>query len=348
MIHIGIDHHKKYCYVVAMADSGEVVWEGEVASRREPFEELKSLLPAGEPTQCVLEAGWNWGKLYDALEDIGLNPKLANPVKTRMIAESFVKTDKIDATTHAILLKAGMSPLVHVPVKEIRDQKNLIRRRFWLVQMQTALKNRVHSILDRNHQDPPELTDLFGGSGRAWLNGLILREPDEKILRADLALLDELRDHVKETERWVTSELKDNLLLPTLLSLPGIGKTFGALIALEIDTIDRFPSAPKLCAYSGLVSSTYSSGGKTTHGHIIPANRHLRYAFVEAAWTAVRVSPYFRSFYRRLKARIGASKAIIATARKLCEITFYCLKQNREYVEKPYRFKSGRLEYTLA
>jgi transposase len=344
MIHIGIDHHKKYCYVVALKDSGEVFWEGEVASRREPFEALKASLPAGEAAHCVLEAGWNWGKLYDVLEDIGLNPKLANPVKTRLIAESFIKTDKIDATTHAILLKAGMSPLIHVPAKEVRSQKNLLRRRFWLVQMQTALKNRIHSVLERNHQDPPEVTDLFGGGGRAWMDGIVLREPDEKIFRADLAMLDELREHTCENERWVADELSDNALLPTLMSLPGIGKTFGALIALEIDTIGRFASAAKLCAYSGLVSSTYSSGGKTTHGRLIPANRHLRYAFVEAAWTAVRVSPYFRAFYRRLKARIGASKAIAATARKLCEITFYCLKDNRAYVEKPYRFRAGRLE----
>ena len=107
MIHIGIDHHKRYSHVVAMNDSGEICWDGRLASEREAFQSLKASLPSGEPVQSVLEAGRNWGILFDALEDLDMNPKLANPLKMRLIAETFTKTDKIDATTHAIILKAG-------------------------------------------------------------------------------------------------------------------------------------------------------------------------------------------------------------------------------------------------
>jgi len=38
---------------------------------------------------------------------------------------------------------------------------------------------------------------------------------------------------------------------------------------LEIDDITRFGAAPKLAAYAGLVPSTYASGGKIFHGHLI-------------------------------------------------------------------------------
>jgi len=348
MIHIGIDHHKKYSHAVAMADSGEILWDGQLASDRDAFEALKGSLPPGEPLQSVLEAGRNWGILYDALEDLEMHPKLANPLKMRLIAETFTKTDKIDATTHAIILKAGLTPLVHVPDKSTRDQKNLLRQRVWLVKLRTMLKNRIHNLLDRNHLKAPDVTDLFGTCGMAWMNAVELPELDAKLLKADLELLGTIREHIRQTERWIDSSLKENPNIPTLLTLPGVGKILAAIIALEIDTVERFAAPQKLCAYSGLANSTYSSGGKTTHGKLISAcNHHLRYAFIEAAWAAVRHSPYFGSFFRRLKARKGAHDAIGAVARKLCEITFICLKKRRAYQERPYRFRSGRLETYL-
>ena len=343
MIHIGIDHHKKYSHVVAMNDQGQIFWDGQLASKPEAFQALKESLPQGEAVQSVLEAGRNWGILYDALEEMGLNPKLANPLKMRLIAETFTKTDKIDATTHAIILKAGLTPLVHVPTREVRDQKNLLRQRVWLVKMQTMIKNRIHNVLDRHHLTVPEKTDLFGSHGRAWMNALSLAEPDGKLLHQDLELLDVVGSDVRQTEKWIDATLKGNPYIPILLSLPGIGKILAALIALEIDHTERFASPAKFCAYSGLVNSTYSSAGKTFHGGLIPScNHHLRYAFIEAAWTASRVSLYFQAFFHRLKARIGVHDAIGACARKLCEITYFCLKQKRSYQERPYRFKFTR------
>lgn len=342
MIHLAVDHGKKVSHAVALTDSGEILFDAEIPSTLEGFTSIKEALPSGEPVQSIVEAGWNWGKIFDTLEDLGLNPKLSNPTKSRFIAESFTKTDRIDATTHAIMLRAGITPLVHVPSKDVRDRKNLLRHRFWLVRLQTMIKNRVHSILDRNHLKPPARTDLFAGHGRAWMNALTLREPDDKLLKAHLALFDELRMGTRQTEKWVDAALKDNAMIPILESLPGVGKILAALIALEIDTINRFDSAAKLAAYSGLVPSTYSSSGKTYHGRLIPnSNRHLRYAFIEAAWNAARVSPYFSGLFTRLKERKGSCKAIGAVGRRLCEITYSCLKAGRAYEERPYRFKKS-------
>ena len=202
------------------------------------------------------------------------------------------------------------------------------------------IKNRIHNIIDRHHLEVPEKTDLFGSHGRAWVNALVLSYPDCNLLRQDMKLLDDVQSQVRQTEKWIDETLKYNPYVPILLSLPGIGKILAALIALEIDTIDRFASLSKFSSYCGLVNSTYSSAEKTFHGGLIPTcNRHLRYAFIEAAWTSSRVSPYFSSFFRRLKAKVGTHDAIGACARKLCQITFFCLKQKRNYKEKPYRFK---------
>jgi len=352
MIHVGIDHHKRSSHIIAMHDSGEILWDRDMPSCRESFEAVRMSLPPGEPVQSALEAGPNWGIPFDMLEELGLGPKLSNPLKTKLIGESFIKTDKIDATAIATMLRAGILPLVHVPSKEVRAQKNLLRQRFWLVKLQTMLKNRIHALVDRNHVRPPEKTDLFGSHGRAWLNALTLPDPDGKMLKSDLELLDTVRSHIRQTEKWIDEELKANRGISILESLPGIGKLLAALAALEIDTIERFPTPEKLCSYSGLVPSTFQTGGysgKTFHGGLIPTcNHHLRYVFIEAAWTAARVSPHFSAYYRRMRFAKSAQDVIAAVARKLCVVAWHCLKKRRNYVEKPYRLNGRRARTPLA
>ena len=49
-------------------------------------------------TRAVLESTGNmWTKIHDILEENGINTKLANPYKTRIIAEAKIKSDKLDA-----------------------------------------------------------------------------------------------------------------------------------------------------------------------------------------------------------------------------------------------------------
>jgi len=50
--------------------------------------------------------------------------------------------------------------------------------------------------------------------------------------------------------------------------VPGIGATLAAVIACEINVIERFGSAEKLCTYAKVVPTTYASGGKVAHGRL--------------------------------------------------------------------------------
>lgn len=57
--------------------------------------------------------------VYDLLEELNFNPIVANPMKVKAIAEAQIKTDSIDASTLADLLKADIIPKVHVAPKDI-------------------------------------------------------------------------------------------------------------------------------------------------------------------------------------------------------------------------------------
>jgi len=154
------------------------------------------------------------------------------------------------------------------------------------VELQTRIKNRIHNIIDRNHVKPPPVADLFGRAGRRFLDQLRLPVPDDRLLKAHLELLDLVQSQIGRSEEWIEA-LSQRPEVAIMRTLPGVVKILSALLALEIDDVHRFSHAGKLCAYAGLVPTTYASGGKVRHGRLLPiCNRWLRWAFVEAAWAA--------------------------------------------------------------
>jgi len=336
MYYLGIDHHKKYSQVAVMDEKGEVCTRRKIANEKKAFALLVGYYE--EPYRAVIEAGRNWGMMYDLLEELDIKTVVGHPLKTRAIADAKIKSDSIDAKTLAHLLRADLIPEVHVPSKEVREQKNLLRHRVWLVRLQTMTKNRIHQLIDRNHIKRPKVKNIFGVAGRTFLKGLNLSPIDQELLKDHLELLDTLHEHIKKTEAWIEKELKDNPSISVLLSLPGFGKILSALAALEIDNIDRFTTPAKFASYSGLIPSTFASGGKVYHGDLIPTgNRWLRYVFIEASWVAVRSSSvYCRSYFERIKHHKGSNVAIVALARRLSAIAYRCLKEKRFYEEHPY------------
>ena len=138
MLYAGVDAHKKYSKVVLTDDHGTKLAQASLSNDLDCFQEF--FKQAAEPVKAVVEAGRTWGVIYDLLESIGVEPVLANPLKTRAIAEAKIKTDTIDAKTLADLLRADLRPTVHVPSHTVRAQKNLLRQRFWLVELRTRVK----------------------------------------------------------------------------------------------------------------------------------------------------------------------------------------------------------------
>jgi transposase len=101
------------------------------------------------------------------LEDAGYDLHLAHPLRTRAIAAARVKTDAVDATTLAHLLRAGLLPEAYIAPRELRDVRELLRHRVALVAMRSGIKNRVHAILAK-HGVTQQHADLFGKAGRQF------------------------------------------------------------------------------------------------------------------------------------------------------------------------------------
>lgn len=96
---------------------------------------------------------------------------LTNPLKTRAIAETRIKTDKLDASALADLLRVVLVAECYVPPCEVRYRRALLRDRASLIHIRTMVKNRVHALLDEMNYG---FSDLFSVRNRLWLEGLRL------------------------------------------------------------------------------------------------------------------------------------------------------------------------------
>ena len=68
---------------------------------------------------AVCEATANlWLKTYQVFEKYNIGVKLANPLKTRAIAEAKIKTDTVDARTLAHLLRSDLVAECHSPRRD--------------------------------------------------------------------------------------------------------------------------------------------------------------------------------------------------------------------------------------
>jgi transposase len=333
MNYMGVDYHKKYSHVTVMDDRGKVTMRAKIRNEREAIEPLFEELDG--PCKVVMEATRNWIVMHDLLEEFAEEVKLAHPLKVKAIASAKIKTDEIDSKVLADLLRADLIPEAHVPSRDVRLAKNVLRQRIFFVRIRTMVKNRIHTLVDR-HPDIARSAgmkaDLFGKAGKIWLKEIDLPKHERKLLDSEIELLEVLNERIKSSDGWVKELGMDNEEVRLLQSIPGIGLFIAVLLWSEIDGIDRFSNPKKLCSYAGIVPSTYSSGGKTFHGRLTKqGNKWICWAMTEAAIPAIRCDFWLRSHYEHIKSRNGPNTAKVAVARRLLTLVYRVLSEKRVY-----------------
>ena len=271
MNYIGIDVHKQSFVATIMDEKGNVLDKQKVSTDRVPVARYLKSIQRFQPCSAVMEACYNWSYLYDLLKSEVHDICLAHPLKTRLIAETRIKTDSIDSESLAHLLRVDCIPKAYAPLPKTRQMKSLLRYRASLVQARTRIKNRIHALLDQYHIENPKLrslTDIFGVTGMRLLHETTLPEHDNYVLHAQLELLEKYANDIKDADTLIRRLVKEDEICGYLKTIPGVGYILTLLLRYEIDDINRFASAKRLCSYAGLVPATYSSGRRTYQGRI--------------------------------------------------------------------------------
>jgi transposase len=165
-VYVGIDVHKHYCQAVLMTERGQITHELRFDNTSEGASDLIDLAKSVDPNiKAVAEPSANfWIRIYDKLEQEGVEVKLSNPLRTKAIAEARIKTDRIDAKTLAYIIRGDLVAESYVPTRKNRERRALIRYRASLIHMRVDIKNRIHALLDK-HELTHTYTDLFDKQG---------------------------------------------------------------------------------------------------------------------------------------------------------------------------------------
>ena len=345
---LGLDLAKRETQLSVLNVAGEEIAVKRFLTRREQFQQLASEL---NPDDTVaLEVTTNAFAVMRLLERSGARLILSNPIKTRVIAEAKIKTDKIDARVLAELARVDYLPTVWLPDADTEALRHFCSDRRSLVDRRTEIKNTVHSVLHRN-LIPVTHSDLFGAGGQKWLDALLKDQADETAslempldaidrlrLRALLWELERLEQSLKEIEGCIAAFIasRPNLRaqLDHLLSIPGVSLVVGAGLLAAIGNVQRFHSPKRLAAYFGLVPATYQSGDpRRKHGPITKRGRaQARWLAVEAAEHLRKAPGPLRALYTRIHRKRGHNVAVTAVARKLTELVWYLLIRDSDYL----------------
>jgi transposase len=171
---IGCDAHKKFSVFVAVNERGQAGEALRVSHERETYREFLAQLPSH--SKIAVEASGHYSWLVDEMERSGHHPKLCNPLEAKRRMGLTKKTDRLDARGLAILLRNGTLPEVWIPPGELRDQRELLRLRIFLVRLRTRVKNRIHGTLSRHNVHVPG-ADLFGVAARLELGARLPELP---------------------------------------------------------------------------------------------------------------------------------------------------------------------------
>ena len=357
MNHLGIDVGKRKCSRAALKDDkGMMLDEFFFGNDMSGIHNMLSRIQShgkGATIGAVLESTGNmWIRIHDTLEENGIDTKLANPYKTRIIAEAKIKSDKLDARILSDLLRTDLIYESYVPNSEDRDKRSLVRHRITLSRTKTKLANKVHSILDK-YDYQTDLTDIFSKSGIEWLKSLssIVTPVDRIILNTSIESIEAINQQVDTVSKEISKYARDNKDVKILLSITGIDIFSAMLISAEIVDVRRFSTPWKLVSYAGLAPSIRESSGKIKTGKITKQGSSpcLRWILVQCALTAIRFDAHLRIFYDRIRNKRGHATAIVATtAKELLVIIWYMLTRNElyRYMNKQrYEQKLHKLEH---
>ena len=217
---------------------------------------------------------------------------------------------------------------------DLREIRALIRHRLSIVKIRTMVKNKIHSLIDKNGIETELENNLFTKKGMEWLKSLQFQSSplDRLMLDNYLEHLGSLRHQIKTVDQEILSKATEDEDVRLLLSLTGVSIYTALLLKSEIGDIKRFPNYKKLVSWAGLAPSMHQSGSVEYYGRITKqGSRMIRWIMVESARVAVNHDERLKSFYERIKYRRGDQKAIVATANKMLKIIWTMLTRREPY-----------------
>lgn len=371
----GLDVHKTWIYAcIGITDSNNrTEYKRErFSSFSKGLKELADWLAKYSCTEvCMESSGKYWIPVFNILEKTCwvtlAHPKYTKPQKGN-------KTDRKDAKWICDLFMCDMIKPSFIPPPDIRQLRDLMRFRMKLTYQITGMKNRALNCLTVSNLKLDDVfSDVFGKSSRsiikqilnhpgetfdvtpfvdkrckhpieeiqASIDGAVCKEQATK-LKICLDFIDEQQKRIAELDSEIFRLAEPyEAILDYLRTVPGLSNE--PLTAIRILSeigadMSVFPTSKHLVSWAGCCPRNDSSGGKTKSTRISRAGSFLKPILVQIVNGLLnsKEHPEFKERYRRIKARRGHKKAVVAICRMLLTAIWNVLSKLEPYSEKGY------------
>lgn len=367
----GLDVHKTWIFAcIGMTDSNDRTEykQARFSSFSKGLQELCDWLAKYHCTDvCMESSGKYWIPVFNILEKNNLWVTLSHPKYTKPMKGN--KTDRKDAKWICDLYMCGMVRPSFIPPADIRHLRDLVRYRFKLTCMITGEKNRAQNCLTVSNLKLDDVfSDVFGRSSRSITEQILAnpgetfdvtpfvhgrcKTPIEEIqtavdgaippeqavkLRQCLDHIDELEKHIKTVEQEIL-RLSDPYAsaLNLIRTVPGFDKN--PMTAIQVlseigGDMSVFPTAKHLVSWAGCCPRNDQSNKKIKSTRISRAGSYFKPILVQVANALIKSKkhPEFTNRYRRIKARRGHKKAIIAICRMILTAIWHILSDLKPY-----------------
>lgn len=346
---------------------------------------MESTGPYWEPVYNILAEEWEQCLALEKLAQEGKLEEQVRPSKPELEAKSIRatlanpqevknrrghKTDKKDAWWLAHLFRHGMVRASYLPMRSVRQLRMLTRQRREKIRNLAQEKNRVQKTLEQgNVKLRSVLTDVFGASGEAMLQAMILNKETDPVKIAALAKgkLRKKKEQIRaaleghrlpETHRFLVQEGLEHMAVlveqiqvldckveekiqtegfqqayQNLQTIPGVKETAAAEALAEVGPdVKAFPSAANLSSWAGECPGNHESAGKRKTGRTTKGNPYFRAMLNQSAWAAShKQGSEFEARYQHLSPRLKHKGAIIGVAHALVFAIYDVLHWKRSY-----------------
>ena len=371
----GLDVHKTWIYAcIGITDTnGRTEYkQSRFSAFTRGLQDLTNWLAKYECSEvCMESAGRYWVPVFNVLEQ-SYRVTLAHSKYTK--PQKGNKTDRKDAKWICDLFMCDMIKPSFIPPPDIRHLRDLMRYRAKLTNMLTSEKNRALNCLTVSNLKLDDVfSDVFGKSSRSIIS-YILEHPGEKFdvtpfidrrckhsveeiqsavdgaisheqaakLKECLQHIDEISVHKKNIEQEILRLAESySAQLSLIRTAPGLSSDLMTAIAIlsEIGAdMSVFPSAKHLVSWAGCCPRNDQSNGKVKSTRISRAGSYLKPILVQVTNAVIKSDKYpeCKARYRRLKARRGHKKAIIAICRMLLTAIWNILSKVEPYSAAGY------------
>lgn len=371
----GLDVHKTWIYAcIGITDTnGRTEYkQTRFSSFSKGLQELADWLAKYSCTEvCMESSGKYWIPVFNVLEKncyvVLAHPKYTKPQKGN-------KTDRKDAKWICDLFMCDMIKPSFIPPPDIRHLRDLLRFRTKLTNQITSIKNRALNCLTVSNLKLDDVfSDVFGKSSRSIINQILehpgetfdvtpfidrrCKHPLEEIqaavdgaicpeqvakLRICLDFIDEQQKRITELDSEIFRLVEPHTaVLDFIRTVPSLSKepltAIRILSEIEPD-MSVFKTSKHLVSWAGCCPRNDQSAQKVKFTRISRAGSFLKPLLVQIANALLKSKehPEFKERYRRIKARRGHKKAIIAVCRMLLTAIWNVLSKLEPYSAKGY------------